>query len=130
VIDKVAWIHLVDGKVLSTRSKGKDTYYLPGGKRESGESDLDTLEREISEELSVRVDRDAARHVGTFEAQAHGHAEGTTVRMSCYSAPYSGTLRADSEIDEIVWLTSADSDRVSPVDRIIFAHLAASGLMS
>ena len=46
VIDKIAWIHLDDGKILSTRSRGKDVYYLPGGKREPGETDLDTLVRE------------------------------------------------------------------------------------
>jgi 8-oxo-dGTP diphosphatase len=32
------------------------------------------------------------------------------------------TLRADSEIEEIVWLTHADRHRVSPVDQIIFDH--------
>ena len=36
VIDKVAFLYLQDGKILSTRSKGKDKYYIPGGKREAG----------------------------------------------------------------------------------------------
>jgi hypothetical protein len=40
-IDKLAWIHIVDRQILSTRSKGKDTYYIPGGKREGDESDHD-----------------------------------------------------------------------------------------
>lgn len=31
LIDKIALLYIVDGKILSTRSKGKDTYYLPGG---------------------------------------------------------------------------------------------------
>ncbi|MFC5833523.1 NUDIX hydrolase [Nonomuraea insulae] len=48
-IDKIAWIHLDDGKILSTRSRGKNAYYIPGGKREPGETDLDTLIREIEE---------------------------------------------------------------------------------
>lgn len=55
VIDKVAWIYVVDGKVLGARSAGKDTYYFPGGKRESGESDAETLIREVEEELSVQI---------------------------------------------------------------------------
>jgi hypothetical protein len=38
-IDKLAWIELRDKKVLETLSKGKDTWYIPGGKRENGESD-------------------------------------------------------------------------------------------
>lgn len=129
MIDKVAWIHLVDGRVLSTRSAGKDTYYLPGGKREPGESDLDTLVREIDEELSVQIVRASAKHFGTFEAQAHGHADGTIVRMTCYTAPFSGELAAASEIEEIAWLSTADCDHVSPVDKIIFTRLREAGLL-
>jgi 8-oxo-dGTP pyrophosphatase MutT (NUDIX family) len=40
-IDKIA-IEIQQGKILSTKSKGKK-YYIPGGKRESGESDEQTL---------------------------------------------------------------------------------------
>lgn len=129
MIDKVAWIELVDGKVLSTRSKGKDTYYIPGGKREPGESDVETLVREISEELSVEIDPATAVHLGTFEAQAHGQPAGVIVRMTCYTAQYSGTLAAASEIAEIVWLSATDTTRIAPVDHLIFAHLQAAGLL-
>lgn len=129
MIDKVAWVELADGRVLSTRSKGKDTYYLPGGKREPGESDVETLVREISEELSVQLDPATAVHLGTFEAQAHGHPPGVTVRMICYTAQYSGTLTAASEIAEIVWLSATDTARIAPVDHLIFTHLQTAGLL-
>ena len=130
MIDKVAWIHLEDGRVLGTRSAGKDTYYLPGGKREPGESDVETLVREIREELSVEIDATSAEHIGTFEAQAHGHSVGVTVRMTCYTASFTGEPVASAEIAELAWLTTADVDRISPVDRIIFAHLHEAGLLS
>lgn len=130
LIDKVAWIYLKDRRVLSTRSVGKDVYYLPGGKRETGESDLETLIREIQEELSVRIDAPTVVHYGTFEAQAHGHAVGVTVRMTCYVAGYTGELTAANEIAEIAWLTMRDRERVSPVDKIIFAHLHEAHLLS
>ncbi|WP_249714830.1 NUDIX hydrolase [Rhizomonospora bruguierae] len=122
-IDKVAWIRVEGGAVLSTRSYGKDVYYLPGGKREPGESDLETLVREVREELTVTIVPGTAAAVGVFEAEAHGHAPGTVVRMTCYSADYVGQLRAASEIEEVAWLRYADRDRVSAVDKLIFDHL-------
>jgi len=54
-IDKIALLYLKDGKILSTLSKGKDTYYIPGGKREQGETDEETLIRECKEELSIDI---------------------------------------------------------------------------
>lgn len=126
VIDKIAWIHLDAGAVLSTRSRGKEVYYLPGGKREPGETDMDTLVREIREELSVSIAVGTAAHLGTFHAQAHGHPDGTRVRMTCYTADHQGVLRPDGEIEEIAWLRFGDRDRVSPVDQIIFDHLHAT----
>ncbi|PQP89116.1 NUDIX domain-containing protein [Paenibacillus sp. AR247] len=123
MIDKVAWIQIQDGRVLSARSKGKDTYYLPGGKREPGETDEQTLIREIREELTVAIDPETLAFVGTFEAQAHGKAENVTVQMSCYTGAYSGEPRPSAEIEEFAWLTYADRSRVSPVCQRIFDHL-------
>ena len=129
-IDKIAWIRLENGKILSTRSRGKDVYYLPGGKREPGETDIETLAREIREELAVAITPGTATHAGTFQAQAHGHAQGITVRMTCYTADYQGTLTPSSEIDELIWLTYADRARVSPVDQLIFDHLHEAGQLT
>ncbi|MFD0687456.1 NUDIX hydrolase [Actinomadura fibrosa] len=126
-IDKVAWIYLHDGEILSTRSRGKDVYYLPGGKREPGETDVETLVREIDEELAVTINPTSAEHMGTFRAQAHGHAHGIVVQMTCYTAEHEGTPVPSSEIEEVVWLAYRDRDRVSPVDQIIFDHLHRIG---
>ncbi|WP_225413672.1 NUDIX hydrolase [Stigmatella hybrida] len=122
-IDKIAWLHVVDGRVLSARSQGKDIYYLPGGKRDPGETDIDTLAREVEEELSVRIKRDTVSHFGTFEAQAHGKSEGVQVKMTCYLADFEGELSPASEIAELVWLTYADRARVSAVSQLIFDKL-------
>jgi 8-oxo-dGTP diphosphatase len=127
VIDKIAWIQLQDRTILSTRSVGRDVYYLPGGKREPGESDVDTLVREVREELGVAIDAGSAVHVGTFQAQAHGHPDGTLVRMTCYTADFRGELRADNEIAEFTRLTYADRSRVSAVDQIVFDTLFQAG---
>jgi 8-oxo-dGTP diphosphatase len=126
VIDKIAWLHLSDGRVLSTRSRGKDVYYLPGGKREPGEADIETLVREVDEELGVKIVPETAAHFGTFEAQAHGHPPGVMVRMTCYTAEFEGTPFPRNEIAELTWLTYTDRARVSPVDQLIFDHLHAT----
>lgn len=129
-IDKLAWINIKDRQVLSTRSKGKDTYYIPGGKREVGESDEQALIREIQEELSVDIIPNTIKKFGIFEAQAHGKPEGTVVRMTCYESDYSGTLAPAAEIAEIVWITHEDREKSSPVDKLILDHLKDKGLIN
>ncbi len=129
VIDKLAWIEIQNKQILSTRSKGKDTYYIPGGKREAGESDHVALIREIKEELSVELLPNSLQYVGTWEAQAHGHPSGVMVRMTCYSGAYIGQLAPASEIAEIVWLDYSDWNNIAPVDKIIFDSLFDKGLI-
>jgi 8-oxo-dGTP pyrophosphatase MutT (NUDIX family) len=123
----LAWIHLVDGAILSTRSKGKDKYYIPGGKREPRETDAQALTREIKEELSVDIEPPSMYFIGIFEAQADGHKPGVLVRMTCYTAAYSGKLSPDFEISEIVWLNYRDRHMVSEVDTLIFDYLKEKG---
>lgn len=129
VIDKLAWIHIIDRRILSSRSKGKDTYYIPGGKREQGETDEAALIREIREELSIDLLPETITFFGKFEAQAHGQAEGVIVQMTCYTAEYTGEIRAASEIDEVAWLHYQDRARSSPVDQIIFDYLKERDLI-
>ncbi|MFE3455783.1 NUDIX domain-containing protein [Nonomuraea sp. NPDC059194] len=128
MIDKVAWVLLEDGRLLGTRSHGKDAFYLPGGKREPGESDIDALVREIAEELTVALVPDTFHHVGTYEAPAHGRAD-ATVRMTCYTADYVGMLRPSAEIAEIAWLTHGDRHRVSAANRLVLDTLHTQGLL-
>ena len=130
MIDKIAWLHLHEGRLLSTRSRGKDRYYIPGGKREAGETDAQTLLREIREELTVALDPASLEHVGTFEAPAHGHPEGVLVRMTCYRATYTGELQPAAEIEEMVWLTYQHRPQVSAVDQLIFDWLREQALLA
>jgi ADP-ribose pyrophosphatase YjhB (NUDIX family) len=130
VIDKLALIDIKDKRLLSARSKGKELFYLPGGKREAGESDKDALVREIHEELSVNLEPDSLTLYGVFSAQAHNHPEGVIVQMTCYTARYSGTVRASSEIAEIAWLGMADKTKTSVVDHIIMDQLNSEGLIN
>ena len=72
LIDTVAWVRAENGRILCARPRGKDIFYIPGGKREGPESDLQALLREIAEELAVTL------LPGTV--QACGHVRGGTAR--------------------------------------------------
>ena len=128
-IDKLAFIELRRRKVLETKSKGKDTWYIPGGKRELGETDEQALIREIKEELSVDIDPDTMVHYGTFEAQAHDKPEGTLIRMTCYTAQYRGELQPSAEVEMFDWFDYSKKALTSPVDNLIFDDLKAKGLI-
>jgi 8-oxo-dGTP diphosphatase len=122
-IDKLAYIHLKDGKILTTLSKGKDVWYIPGGKREEGETDQEALTREIKEELVVDLIPSTIKHYGIFEAQAHGKSEGIVVRMTCYMADYEGELTPAAEIDKFDFFNYSQKHLSSPVDHLIFDDL-------
>lgn len=128
-IDKIALLYIKDGQILSTLSKGKDTYYLPGGKRELNETDEQTLIRECKEELTIDIKEDTIKHYGTFKAQAHGKAEGIIVKMTCYTAEFIGEIKPSSEIQEIRWLNYKDIDIISLVDKLIFKDLYEKGIL-
>ncbi|WP_237275920.1 NUDIX hydrolase [Tenacibaculum ovolyticum] len=126
-VDKIAFIETKDGQILSTRSKGKSKYYIPGGKRELGETDEETLTREILEELDVHIKQNTIKYVGTFKAQSDGAKEGILVKMTCYKAEYDGALKPKSEIEEIKWLNYKDLNIISEVDKKIFKFFKENG---
>ena len=129
IIDKLAWIYIKNGRILSTRSRNKSKYYIPGGKREAGETDAEALTREIKEELSVDLLLDTLDQTGIFEARADGHPPEILVRMTCYYAEHVGEIMPDSEIEEVVWLNYADREMISEVDQLIFDFLKNKDLL-
>lgn len=128
-IDKLAFIYIQDQKILMTLSRGKDTWYVPGGKREHTESDEQALIREVEEELSVLLLPETIEYYGTFEAPAHGKPPGTMVRMTCYTAEFTGEIMASSEIEKLEFFDYAQKDLGSEVDHLIFDDLKERGLI-
>ena len=77
-IDKLALILIRNRKQLVARSKGKQIYFTPGGKREAGETDIQALVRECKEELTVDLIPRTIQSYGVFQAQAYGKPVGTS----------------------------------------------------
>ena len=128
-IDKLAWVCIQNKKVLYVRSKGKDTFYNPGGKREQGESDVQALIREIKEEVNVDLVPQTIKYLETFKAQAHGKPEGVFVEIKCYSGDCEGVLKPSAEIEELTWFSSVDMQRTSPTGKLVLTWLREQNLI-
>lgn len=123
IIEAIVWICLRDKRVLCTRTGGKDVFYMPGGKRESGESDWEALRREIQEELNVDLKPATVTEIMTVTDIAHGYPSPTKVRMKCFRADYGGAIAPSSEIEEIAWFSFADRDRCAPAAQKVLEGL-------
>lgn len=90
-------------RVLVVRKHGSDTFIQPGGKREPGEDALQTLARELHEELGIVMDPTSAVPLGTFEDAAVNE-PGRRVQGESFLVQASGTARVQAEIAELAWI--------------------------
>lgn len=129
-IDKLAWLYIQNGKLLSARSKNKKLFYIPGGKRETGETDEQALVREIKEEISVQLIPNTIKYAQTFIAKADGKSSDTTVKLTCYYADFEGELSPDAEIEEIDFIRYQDKHLCSLGSIKAMIWLKSVGLMN
>lgn len=102
-IYKVGAIILNDEhQMLVVRKVFKDRvdFIIPGGRQEPGETDEQTLKRELMEELGVRVK--SYSFFGRFEEMAIF--ENIPLIMSVYQVDIEGEPKAQSEIKDVVWV--------------------------
>ena len=91
------------GRVLLVRKRGSTTFIQPGGKTEPGESALQTLARELEEELGVVLRLESAPRLGEFEADAVNE-PGRRVRTEAYAVEVDGHPQVRAEIEELAWV--------------------------
>ena len=119
-IHKAAGIIIKDRKLLIERSKNKEYFIAPGGSIEPGETAKQALVRELHEEFLIEVNEKDLTEFGTFKAPA-AKQEGKTVVMEVFMVNnWVGEITANSEVEEIRWVTSS-----MPADLkvgSIFAH--------
>jgi 8-oxo-dGTP diphosphatase len=92
-----------EGRVLLVRKRGTAVFMQPGGKRETGESDITALSREIGEELGCRVATAGARPLGTFDCAA-ANEPGFRVRAAVFAVDVEGEIHPHAEIEQIAWV--------------------------
>jgi len=116
VIVSVGWIEIRDDHLLAVRTRGRDRFYLPGGKIEPGEDHEQALVREVREELGLGLDN--VRPAFTVTAPAHGYHPGRRLVMHCYYATALGDPQPAAEIEEMAWLEPTDQ-RAAPAVRAV-----------
>lgn len=126
---KVAWLPIVDKKVLMVRSRGQELFFNVGGKPESHESDQQALIREVYEEVGVHLLVGSIRRVYTFVGPGEGKHADKTIVMPAFSANYEGELRASSEVEELAWFTIADRHRTTATGREALDWLYSNSLI-
>ena len=119
----VAGIIIKDRKVLMCRSHGKELYYLPGGKLEAGETEIDAIIRECKEEINIDLLPSSIEKFCRFEADAYGFPEPRTVVMNCYNFNYTGEISAQAEIDDIFWAGPEDAHKLAPAAKVLLEML-------
>ncbi|KRG63362.1 NUDIX hydrolase [Stenotrophomonas terrae] len=90
-------------RVLVVRKHGSDTFIQPGGKREPGEDALQTLGRELHEELGVQIDSSKAVALGSFEDAAVNE-PGRRVQGESFLVSINGNPQVQAEIAELAWI--------------------------
>ncbi|MFE7316740.1 GNAT family N-acetyltransferase [Streptomyces sp. NPDC057555] len=126
----VSWLHVRDGRLLSVRTRGNDTFYLPGGKYEPGETAREALSRELSEELGLRIPAEELSEEFVIHDVAHGR-NGRRLHMTCFvGGPQDIEPAPGREIAEYAWFDRAQSlERCAPAHRQVVDRLVARGRM-
>ncbi|EIM25171.1 NUDIX hydrolase [Microvirga lotononidis] len=115
------------GHVPLVRKRGTASFMQPGGKREPGESDLESLARELSEELGCGLVPGSASKLGIFEAPA-ANEPGQRVRAAIYAARLEGVISCKAEIEDHVWIDPREpgDTPLAPLTRDTVLPLAQS----
>jgi 8-oxo-dGTP diphosphatase len=90
-------------QIAVVRKKGKSVFIIPGGTTEEGETEIETLKRELYEELCL--DLEEAVLFGKYVEPAEF--EDAELHMSVYLTKTVGNPLVDNEIVELAWVDAS-----------------------
>jgi 8-oxo-dGTP pyrophosphatase MutT (NUDIX family) len=92
-----------DGYALLVRKRGTSAFMQPGGKIERDEGRIQTLIRELREELSLAILPSQPIYLGRFMAPA-ANEPGFTVDAELYKVETDADIIQAAEIEELAWV--------------------------
>lgn len=116
------------GRLLLVRKRGTSAFLQPGGKPEPDETPVQTIARELQEELGLRLSADRFAILGTFEEAAANEPDhrvvGHAFHVELTDAEASAAAVA-AEIEEARWATVAEAEglALAPLTRSYFVPL-------
>jgi len=111
----VAIILNEQNELLTVRKQNSIYYQLPGGKIEGEERPVDTLLRELEEELGLKLNEDQFEFLTVHEAQAVNE-YGKTVRGYVFKSKLPiiiNDLQPKAELEEVKWVKESEVERVN-----------------
>ncbi len=103
ILVAAALIQNAAGEILLVRKRGTDCFMLPGGKIEPGETPVQTLGRELREELGTTRSSLEARYIGKFTAVAANEA-GHEVVAHLSAIALDADINPGAEIEDAIWV--------------------------
>ncbi|ARU89253.1 NUDIX domain-containing protein [Pseudomonas sp. M30-35] len=106
----------LNGRLLLVRKRGTQAFMLPGGKCEPGESSLNALQRELLEELELRLDVNSISLLGQFSAPAANEAN-TRITATVYRGALPHRVYPAAELEQLEWLEAQQPrpDNLAPL---------------
>ncbi|EIK51742.1 hypothetical protein YO5_07513 [Stutzerimonas stutzeri TS44] len=105
-------------RILVVRKRGSHYFMLPGGKSEPGETPMQTLRRELWEELGLQLEESAFQPLGHHSAPA-ANEPGHWVEAQVFQANLTQAVQAQAELEELGWLDlpPARTEHLAPLLR-------------
>ncbi len=90
-----------ENKLLLAYSKNKKAWYLPGGKIDCAETALEALQREIYEELNLRLNTDRLTYYCHITAPAYGESPHVIMEQDCFLYELNEKIEPNNEIEAV-----------------------------